>query len=135
MDTVKRFFDAIANDKGLRERASALSGKHKPDEAAVKAELLSFAKSEGYDFTESELDAFTDRQRRELNDDELDAVAGGYDPAQAKSGCCNCFLGGAGGGTTRDDNLWGCACVIAGYGGDAREYHQICECGFLGTGG
>ena len=127
MDTVKRFFDAVANDEGLRERASALSGKHKPDEAAIKAELLSFAKSEGYDFTESELDAFTDRQRRELNDDELDAVAGG-------DRRCACYVGGGGGGTSEAGNTFVCVCVAYGQGGDAREYNWICSCFLDGSG-
>jgi len=141
MDTVKRFFDAVANDEGLRERANAMSGKYKgekPDEAAVKAELLSFAKSEGYDFTESELDAFTDRRRRELNDDELDAVAGGasvgFEHTLTKTGGCGCVVLGGGGGTTIDDTTWGCGCAGYGQGGDAVKYHNICMCVGSGVG-
>ena len=78
METVKKFYDALANDEAMRKRGIASNEKlgENPSADALKAETLAFAKAEGYDFTAAELDAYA-KQAKPLSDDELDAVAGG----------------------------------------------------------
>ncbi len=40
-------------------------------------QIAAFANSKGYDFTSSDLKLFTDAQKGELSDEQLDKVAGG----------------------------------------------------------
>ena len=61
---------------------------------------------------------------RELNDDDLDTVAGGGDVS------CACAMGGGG---TKDSNDKTCACVLAGVGYDVNKSER-CLCGFAGYG-
>ena len=58
----------------------------------------------------------------ELNDDELDAVAGGGD--------CYCAIGGGGSANERDKT---CACIVAG-AGDKTSGSKRCGCAFYGSG-
>ena len=109
MENVKKFYDALSNDKAMQERASALNKEGEtPDEAAVRATVIAFAKAEGYDFTEADLEAYA-HTARPLTDESLDAAAGGaFDP-----GTCLCVVGGGG-----KDPVTGntCACVLGGAG-------------------
>ena len=109
MGDVKKFYDALASDEALRERADALGekyGEENPGKAAIAADLVSFAKAEGYSFNEKELAEYAS-QPYPIDDDELDAVAGGA----KDTATCACVLGGGGtiSGTT-------CACVVVGAG-------------------
>ena len=109
MENVKKFYDALADDEAMRERANALSAKHeetKPDKAALAADLVAFAKAEGFDFSEKDLAEYAD-QPYPIDDDELDAVAGGVKDTST----CACALGG--GGTISGVT---CACVVVGAG-------------------
>ena len=60
----------------------------------------------------------------ELDDDDLDTVAGGSDVS------CACAMGGGG---TKDSNDKTCACVLAGVGYDDTKGER-CLCGFAGYG-
>jgi predicted ribosomally synthesized peptide with nif11-like leader len=134
MENVKKFYDALANDDALRERANALNEKYKdakPEEAALTADLIAFAKAEGYSFTAEDLKTYVNSVPQPLDDDELEAVAGG---ASSDTGGCGCAFGGGGGGKMDNDDTWGCACVIYGQGGDAKNDHCICFCFLAGVG-
>ena len=123
MGNVKKFYDALANDKGLKERAAALNEKYKgeqPNEDIVKTELLSFAKAEGYEFTADEYDAYS-KQAKPVSDETAEIAAGGA----FNKNTCFCAVGGGG-----KDSVTGntCACVILG-GGKADETGKglVCE--------
>ena len=126
MENVKKFYDVLANDKGVQERAAALSEKYKgkqPSEDVVKAELLSFAKAEGYEFTADEFDAYS-KQAQPVSDEIADKAAGGaYD-----DGVCFCAIGGGG-----KDSVTGnvCACVFVGTG-KADEQGDYLDCKLAG---
>jgi predicted ribosomally synthesized peptide with nif11-like leader len=126
MEKVKEFYDALASDEALRKRAEALNEKlgEQSGEDEAKAEIIAFAKAEGYDFTAEELDAYA-KQAKALSDDELETVAGGaYNPND-----CFCAVGGGGkdsatgrtcacpwiGGGKPDDDGRGLACAWAGW--------------------
>ena len=140
MENVKKFYDALSNDKAMQDRAIALNkegettppfghpSKEGNNEAAVKAAIVAFAQAEGYTFTEAELDAYA-KQAKPLADESLDAAAGG-------DAGCGCVGAGGGGGTDKDGNTFVCACVVAGAGGadtDGGE-NGVCLCGGIGAG-
>ena len=111
MESVKKFYEALVSDKGLQERAAALNEKYKgeaPCENTVKAELLSFAKSEGFEFTLDEYDAYL-KSAQPVSDEIASSAAGGA----YNHNNCFCAVGGGG-----KDPVTGsvCACVIAGVG-------------------
>jgi len=109
MENVKKFYDALSNDKELQERASALNKEgEKPDEAAVKAAIIAFAKAEGYDFSAADLDTYA-HTARPLTDESLDAAAGGV----YSSSNCFCAVGGGG---HDDESGHTCGCVVYGSG-------------------
>ena len=134
MEKVKLFYEALANDAGMKERAAKLTETfgEQPDKAAVNNAVIAFAKAEGYDFTAEELAAYAEvlpkpQAATELTDDELNAVAGGeLDWAANTSYCwdgkCICVLGGGGvhtgdcmsNGCTTGKHT--CACVLGGGG-------------------
>ena len=126
MENVKKFYNALASDKALRERASALNKEvEKPDETTARAAIIAFAKAEGYDFTEADLDAYA-KQAKPLADKTLDAVAGGaFNPKT-----CFCALGGGG---VDDNPVTGhtCACVAFGHG-DLDEFRRALVCSLAG---
>lgn len=84
-----------------------------------KEELVALAKELGFELTE---DDFV--QKSELDEDELEAVAGGWMQ-------CACVIGGGG---KADENGKACACV-AGGGGESRKGKCRCACVVAGTGG
>jgi predicted ribosomally synthesized peptide with nif11-like leader len=125
MEKVKMFYDTLANDEALRDKANALNeryGDSKPDEAVIMADLIAFAKAEGYIFTADDVKAYVSANTAPypLDDDELEAVAGGW--ATQYKGCygdtsgkfgCFCFVGG-GNKCETDGSV--CACVLGGGG-------------------
>jgi len=122
MENVKKFYDALASNETLKEKAAKLNEKYteteKADEEAVTADIIAFAVSEGYSFTAQELAAYTKTAEnpapQELSQDELNAVAGGSDTCRKCFGTCFCIFGGGG---THQNPHWVCACVIGGGGG------------------
>jgi hypothetical protein len=77
MDNVKKFYEALAKDTAMQERAKPLFGeKPEIDDAALDA-LVEFAAKEGYSFTADEARAYIKEDSGELSDDQLEAVAGG----------------------------------------------------------
>jgi len=123
MENVKKFYDALANDKGLKDRAAALSEKYKgeqPNEDIVKAELLSFAKSEGYEFTADEFDAYS-KQAKPVSDETAEIATGGaFNPNN-----CFCVVGGGGKDPVSGNT---CACILIGTGyNDENKNCLNCE--------
>ena len=122
MENVKKFYDALANDKGMRDRAAALNEKYKGEKQCdntVKTELLAFAKAEGYDFTVDELDAYS-KQAQPVTDETAEMAAdGAYD-----SNTCFCAVGGGG---KESETGKSCACVAYGEGAvDSNNRYLHC---------
>ncbi|MCL2249255.1 MAG: Nif11 family protein [Oscillospiraceae bacterium] len=147
MSNVKEFYEAIGKEKRLQEKSKELSKKYeekKPIEDEVIAEIVEFAKAEGYSFTEAELREYIESKQaeitKEIGEDELEAVAGGFvrgvnAPEDLTGGCACSVLGGGGGTHYEGTRSWGCGCAGYGQGGDARDWHAICICKGLGGGG
>ena len=123
-ENLKKFLELIAINKELEAKALACNelGKEKGKEA-----MLALAKECGIELTLADLEEKEEPASCELDDDELDAVAGG--------GGCACLAGGGGGGTdSNDGRTYGCACVGYGQGGDGRASDMNCICPAFGTG-
>ena len=97
-ENVKRFYEAITRDEGLRQKLAELSQKHQgeaADEEArirmVNEDVLPLAEEIGMPFTLEELKQYEKSMNKrngdnELNDAELQSVAAGR--------CDQCFLRG-----------------------------------------
>ena len=106
-ENMKKFLEAVSKNKELCEKANKLD----------KDALTALAKELGIELTEADFA----QPKNELNDDELETVAGGK---------CGCMFAG-GGDITNDAH--GCVCAVAGIGlfrnGDTR-----CSCVAAGDG-
>ena len=109
-ENMKKFLETVSKDAELCKKVSAMN----------KDDLLALAKELGLALAEEDLI----KPAQELEDDDLDTVAGGLDAE------CVCFMGGGG---AKDDDDKTCACVMAGVGykknGDGR-----CVCAVNGFG-
>jgi len=128
-ENVKLFYEAMAKDKSLQEKAKTISKKYegqKSDDMQTdeiyQRDLIPLAKEAGYEFTLDELKEYSMEANkptmREVSEEELAGVAGGN---------CVCFLGGGG-------TLFGntCACVIGG-GGSGGGRTCVCVAAGAGT--
>lgn len=111
-ENMKKFLEAVSKNSNLAVTTSAMT----------KGELLALAKELGIELTDADFAESSD----ELNEEELDAVAGGA--------ACGCVLGGGGkaggkwdnkvcvcvtgGGGLTGDGTCRCACTVAGWGAD-----------------
>ena len=130
-ENLKKFLDMIANDKDLEAKALACN---ELGEEKGKLAMLELAKECGIELTPADLAKEEKPVSRELDDDELDAVAGGAATGD-EYGFCYCIAAGGGGGEDSDDgNTFGCACVAYGQGGDGRAKDANCRCYFGGVG-
>lgn len=114
-DKMNRFLEEATADAAFMER---LRKAQSPEEA------IALAAEKGYTFTPEEIKP--QMPTGELDDDELDAVAGGA--------ACGCVLGGGGKGGGKDET---CACVWAGSGDSifgGGSFPDRCFC-FGGGGG
>jgi len=128
-ENLKKFLDLIGSDKELEAKALACNelGEEKGREA-----MLALAKECGIELTAADLEKQAEPASRELDDDELDAVAGG---AGGEEGFCYCVLAGGGGGTDDENGkVFGCARAAYGQGGDGRASDANCRCVFGGAG-
>ncbi len=67
---VERFVGDLKSDSGLLEGLKS--------EASGISSVVNFAKSKGYDISVDEAKSYiTERSKQDLNDDQLDAIAGG----------------------------------------------------------
>jgi len=123
-ENMKKFLELVSKDEALKQKVLACNDMEPAD--AVRTSIA-LAKEAGIELTED--DFAQKRTDGELNDDELDAVTGGTD------GICACgFAGGGGGVDAEDKNVYGCACVMYGQGGDGRPEDMNCQCIAAGVG-
>ena len=127
MENVKKFYDAISNDKAMQDRAAALNKPdEQPDEAAAKAAIVAFAKAEGFSFTEADLEAYA-AQAKPLADEAMDTAAGG-------TAGCGCAGVGGGGGTDEFGEPFVCSCILTGCGMGKYKGTGGCVCTGIGAG-
>lgn len=70
VEEIKRFQQNLKDDKDLQKKLV--------DVGSDIDKIVEFAKSNGYDFSKSEIDALSNRKKSgELSDDDLEKVAGG----------------------------------------------------------
>ena len=110
-ENMKLFLEKVSADEELSRKISSIED--------VNA-LIEMAKDMGITLTAEDFK----KNPEELDDDELDAVAGGGDVS------CACAMGGGG---TKDSNDKTCACVLAG-AGYSKSGSERCVCGFAGYG-
>jgi len=129
MDKVIEFFDALAKDDAMKERALMANEKYAdielPDEAAAAADIVAFAQAEGYSFTADDFKAYmekTESEPREVSDEELAAVAGGAYSAKS----CFCAIVGGGESITYGEKI-SCVCVAIGVG-TLDELNKSLQC-------
>ena len=115
-DNLKVFLQKVSGDPQLIERLKA---------AADYEAVLELAKELGLPLTRTDIDPPT----AELDERALENVTGGE-----KTGGCACFLGGGGGGKNCRDDIYGCACVAYGQGGDGDKDDFTCICAGYGQG-
>ena len=110
-ENMQKFLELVSKDEALVAKIGAMG----------KDELIVLAKELGVALTDADLNK---PAVQELDDDDLDTVAGGSDVS------CACAMGGGG---TKDTNDKTCACVLAGVGYDVNKAER-CLCGFAGYG-
>ena len=110
-ENLQKFLETVSKDDTLAAKVGKMNAE----------ELIALADTLGLALTPDDL---AKPAAQELDDDALDAVAGGSDVS------CVCVMGGGG---TGDDNDKTCACVLAGVGYD-DEKSERCLCGFGGYG-
>ena len=128
-EKAKAFVVAVNSDP---EKKAALEGIQRPKDQAeldqmMEDKIIPMAKTMGYDLT---LDDFKENYNGEVDDSELDQVAGG-------SGGCGCMVAGGGGGQEDKEDYgqtYGCACVGYGQGGDCNNVNDNCICPAVGSG-
>ena len=110
-ENLQKFLETVSQNEEL---AAKISGE------ADHQVLIGIAKELGITLTEADLE----NKPVELEDDDLDTVAGG------QSVNCSCALGGGG---KKDDNDKACACVAVGLG-YSKNGSQRCFCPLAGFG-
>jgi len=110
-ENMRKFLEAVSQNEEMTAKVGAMG----------KEELIALAKELGIELTEADLEK---PAVQELDDDDLDTVAGGSDVS------CACAMGGGG---TKDSNDKTCACVLAGAGYSKNGWER-CLCGFAGYG-
>ena len=111
-ENLKKFLEQVTKDPILTQKVNAEGDPQK---------LIAIAKEMGLELTEADLQK---KSVEEIDDDDLDTVAGGSDVS------CACAMGGGG---EKDSNDKTCACVLAGAGYD-KIGRERCVCGFAGYG-
>ena len=106
-ENLKKFLEVVTQNEELCAKLNGMS----------KDAIMAAAKAVGIELTEADL-----AQNAELNDTELDAVAGG--------GACACVFGGGG---KEDSNDGLCVCAAYGYGVD-NDDNKRCICPAVGGG-
>lgn len=128
-EKAKAFVVAVNTDP---KKKATLDGIEQPKDEVqldqlMAEKILPMAKEMGYDLS---LADFKENYNGEVDDSELDQVAGG-------SGECLCAGAGGGGGQEADTDAgqtYGCACVGYGEGGDCNNVNFNCLCVVGGEG-
>ena len=109
-NNMKKFLELASGDAELVDRLKGMG----------KDAIIAEAQQRGITLTDADFAADTGA---ELNEDELDGVAGG--------GKCACIAGGS--GTEDNDNCLNCVCVMGGQG-VFKDGVERCKC-VIGGGG
>ena len=123
------------NIKKFLERVSANEELSKKLCSADRKAVIAMAKDLGIELTEADF-----VQANELDEDELDAVAGGeYCGGVGEvDEIVSCFCSVGGGGTKKDANDKTCACVLYGQGDNKNDgsgdSKRRCFCPVVGSG-
>ena len=122
-DNLKKFLEEASRDADLAEQINTTQ--------TIDA-VISLAREKGYELTENDLKKPVDSVRQLLDENELDAVAGGKE--------CACVVGGGGEASNyyKSRDLT-CACVLTGvgYGADKTDADNTpvrCVCVGAGAG-
>ena len=107
-DNMLKFLQAVSKDDAMYAKFGT----------ATQEEMIAMAAEMGIALTAADFE-----KKAELDEDELDAVAGGW---------TECYCAFAGGGT-KDDDGKACGCVAGGYG-EARSGETRCWCAVSGAG-
>ena len=110
-ENLKKYLEAVSKSDELAAKLNTMT----------KEDLLALAKALGIPLTAADLDK---PAVQELDDDDLDPIAGGGDVS------CACAMGGSG---TKDENDKTCACVMAG-AGYSKNGIDRCVCDIAGYG-
>ena len=102
-ENMKKFLEEASKDKEYLEKVN---------KAETPEAVIALAAEKGFTLTAEDLKP--DQPTGELNEDELDAVAGGK--------ACGCVVGGGGEGGEADGV---CACVLAGEGVEDRKSTRL----------
>lgn len=115
-ENMKKFLEAVSKNDELYDKFNS----------AAQEDMIAMAKTLGIELTAADF-----AQESELEDDELEAVAGGGECICALSGAgnaeskygkfCFCALGGGGEYSKVGGGGCRCACVGGGYGEDDRD--------------
>lgn len=80
VEQAKAFFDKVKEDEALGKKLADAQAAYKGDkEGAVAAVIVPVAAEAGFKFTVEEFNAAFPTGEGEASEDELEAVAGGYD--------------------------------------------------------
>ena len=115
---LKEFLKKVNSDESLEKKFAAL--KDESDREVVIQKTIKIAAEAGMTLTEVDFEP----PEEEMDDDELEAVAGGWKK-------CYCAIGGGG---KADEDGKACACVAEGLGESRRKPVWRCGCGFVGYG-
>lgn len=115
---LKEFLKKINNDEALMKKFATLQDEK--DRKVVIQKTIEIAREAGIELAEADFEP-----PEEMDDEELNAVAGGFKK-------CTCYVGGGG---AADQDGKACGCVAYGYG-ELREpgNKHRCECIAMGTG-
>lgn len=108
-ENMKKFLEAVSKNDELYDKFNS----------AAQEDMIAMAKTLGIELTAADF-----AQKSELEDDELEAVAGGMD--------CTCVVGGSGGRSTKYGKT--CACCLGGGGEYSKEGGGGCRCACVGGG-
>lgn len=86
MKNAEEFIKSFTTDKEFAEKVNNVITACKTEEEAAEA-VVSFAKTQGFEFDAEEF-ALAKAKAREISDDDLDKVAGGFGSACALNDSC-----------------------------------------------
>ena len=122
-ENMKKFLELIASNKEIEAKALACN---ELGEEKGRIALIELAKENGIELTLADLEKKEEAASGELDDDELDAVAGG---------ACGCAVAGGGKGIDEGNGKeYQCSCVLYGQGKEGRKSDINCTCYVAGGG-
>ena len=142
VESVKNFYEKIANDKDFQKKLDELQNKateglelplaQDKKEEIIKDVIIPFAKEQGFDFSIEDIKEFEQSIIEQLDEEQLENLNAGILHGGGGIGGQICFITGFGlgfiAGIDDDDHGVGALCVVVGFG------IGIAICFFIGTG-